>query len=294
MKILVLSRNPNLYSTQSLVLAARRKGHFVRVVDHLYCDLTMQTGYLKVYYEGQELKNIDAIIPRIGSSATAYGASVIRQFELNKVFTTLKSSALLLSRNKLSSLQILAGAGVAVPRSLICNNTFALEPMINYLGEYPVIMKMLNSTHGLGVLLANDANQATSLFETFTKLRQRMLLQEFIKEAGGADIRIFVVNGEIIAAMKRQAQEGEFRSNMHRGATATIIKLSPEEEAIAKRAVEILELSVAGVDVLRSKDGPLILEVNPSPGLEGIETTSGIDIAGKIIDFIASNKKTHS
>ncbi|MCL4132762.1 UNVERIFIED_CONTAM: hypothetical protein GTU68_050152 [Idotea baltica] len=297
MKIAVLSRNPNLYSTQSLVLAGRRKGHHMKVIDHLQCDLIMEQNKLRVFYEGYDVTKVDAIIPRVGSSATVYGASVIRQFELNNVFTTLKSGPLLLSRSKLSSLQLLAAAGIPVPKSLICTNAYALDSMAKYIGEYPMIMKMLNSTHGLGVLLANDPNQLQSLFETFSSLKQRMLMQEFIKEASGADIRVFVVNGQVIAAMKRQAKKGEFRSNLHRGATATIEELSLEERAVAIKATQVLDLSIAGVDLLRSDKGPLILEVNPSPGLEGIETTTRFDIAGYITDFIVEtvlqNRKKH-
>ena len=288
MKIVVLSRNPNLYSTQSIVIAGRRRGHIMKVVDHTECDIILDKK-MRVFYQGEELKDVKAIIPRIGASASHAGASVIRHFELIKVFTTLDSVALGLSRDKLSSLQILSAHGLPIPRSAICRNQISSTPILNWLESYPMVLKMLNSTHGLGVLLAHDQTQASSLIETFRRLKQKMIIQEFIPEAEGADIRVFIIDGKVVATMKRQAAEGEFRSNLHRGASSTTVELSNTEQRIALEAVRILNLGVAGVDLLRSKNGPLILEVNPSPGLEGIETTTKIDIASRIIQYTERN-----
>ncbi len=262
----------------------------MKVVDHASCDIILG-GQTRIFYLGEVLKNIDAIIPRIGASATHSGASIIRHFELNQVFTCLKSEALLLSRDKLTCLQILSAHGIPIPRSAICRNIASLDPILKWIGEYPVILKMLNSTHGLGVLQAFNKNQANAMFESYTKLRQKMMIQEFISEADGADIRVFVVDGKVVASMKRQAAQGEFRSNLHRGASSTTEQLSNEEIRIALESARILKLGVAGVDILRSKHGPLILEVNPSPGLEGIEGTTQIDIASRIIQYVERNAR---
>jgi ribosomal protein S6--L-glutamate ligase len=285
MNIAILSRNPALYSTQSLVKAARQRHHFVRVIDYVNCDLIVETNKVTVQYYGQEVKNIDAIVPRIGSSVTAYGSSVIRQFESQKIFSTLSSNSLYNARNKMTSLQMLASAGLGVPKTMMSNNYLAFSKLIEQIGS-PTIIKLLKGTHGLGVLLAEKKNQAESLYETFFKMKQKAVLQEFIKESGGADIRIFIVDQEIVGVMERKARPGDFRSNLHRGGTSKVVPISHEEAEVAKKAVRVLGLSIAGVDMLRSKRGPLILEVNASPGLEGIETTTGVDIAGKIINFI--------
>lgn len=285
MNLIVLSRNPALYSTHSLVMAARRRGHNVRVVDHMRCDLVLEKDEPQVYYQYEKIGNVDAIIPRIGSSATEYGSAVIRQFELMGVFTAVKSGALLRSRDKLSCLQILAANGLGVPKSVISNNLGTFQFLLDKIGE-PLVVKLLNSTQGLGVILAENKNSAESIMEAFYKLKEQVIAQEFIKEAGGADIRIFIVDGQIVGVMERQAKPGEFRSNLHRGASSRVVELTLEEELVAKKTAEIMRMQVAGVDMLRSDRGPLIMEVNASPGLEGIEGTTGVDIAGKIIQFV--------
>jgi ribosomal protein S6--L-glutamate ligase len=296
MNILILSRNPALYSTQSLYLAARRRRHEVRVVDHMRCDIVIERDKLDLFYEEERLHGIDAIIPRIGASATSYGAAVIRQFEMMGVFTAVKSEALLRSRDKRTSMQFLVGNGIRVPSSMIINNVHTIRAAIDHVGPPPVIIKLLNSTQGLGVILGETMNSAESIMEAFIKMRQKVILQEFIKEADGTDIRIFIVDGKIVASMERIAPPGEFRSNLHRGASARKIYLTEEERFMAKKAVQIMNLKVAGVDILRSKHGPMVLEVNASPGLEGIESVSGTDIAGKIIEYIERNagKKMYS
>ena len=286
MNILILSRNPALYSTHSLLVAGRKQGHFIRVVDHLFCDLIIEEGNPQVYYNNAPLRNFDAIIPRIGSTATDYGAAIIRQFEAKRVFTTVSSDALLKARDKLVCLQLLAGAGIPVPKTLLTNNMVMLPYLLEHLGKHPLIVKMQNSTQGIGVIKTENAINTETIVEALNKLREKIIIQEFIKEAKGEDIRVFIVDGEVIATMRRQAREGEFRSNLHRGATSQIIHIEPEEAELALRAVKILGLKVAGVDILRSQRGPLILEVNASPGLEGIEGTTGIDIANEIILFV--------
>lgn len=292
MNIAILSRNPALYSTQSLVKAARRRHHFVRVIDYINCDLVVETNKVKVQYYGQEIKNIDAIIPRIGSSVTAYGSSVIKQFEAQQVFSTLTSESLYNARNKMTCLQMLASEGLGVPKTIMSNNYLAFSNLIEQIGT-PTIIKLLKGTHGLGVLLAEKKMQAESLYETFFKMKKDAVLQEFIEEAGGADIRIFIVDQEIVGVMERKARPGDFRSNLHRGGTSQVVPITHEEAETAKKAVRVLGLHVAGVDMLRSKRGPLILEVNASPGLEGIETTTGVDIAGKIINFVERSVKNN-
>lgn len=290
MNIAILSRNPALYSTQSLVKAARTRHHYVRVLDYVNCDIVIEKSNLMIYYHNQLIQNIDAIIPRIGASVTKYGAAVIKQFEGQGIFTTLGSTALIDARDKLFCLQILAANGIDVPRSIMSNNYLVFSDLIDKLG-LPIIIKLLNGTHGLGVMLAEKKMMAESIFETFFKTKQKAMLQEFIAEAKGADVRIFIVDGEVVGVMERQAKAGEFRSNLHRGASSRVVEISKEEENIAKKAVDVLGLKIAGVDLLRSARGPLILEVNASPGLEGIETTTGNDIAGKIISFVERNVK---
>jgi len=289
MNIVILSRNPSLYSTQSLVNAARRRNHYVRVFDHMHCDLVIEQNNPNIYYQGMRIKNIQAVIPRIGTSATAYGASVIRQFELMRVFTTLKADPLLKARDKISCMQILASHGIKVPKSAIFNNLNSIEQMMDEVGPTPFVIKLVNGTHGLGVMLTEQRKMGESIIEAFHKTKQKVFLQKFIHEAKGADIRVFVVNNEVVGSMKRQAQKGEFRSNLHRGATSEIIKLTEEEMRIARKAARVMGLKVAGVDMLQTSEGPLVLEVNASPGLEGIESTTGHDIAGKIIKYIEKN-----
>ncbi len=289
MNILVLSRNSSLYSTQSIVKAGRRRGHYVRVIDHMQCDLVMEGKNLHVYYQDELIDDYDAIIPRIGDAATSYGSAVVRQFQLMGLFSTLDYEALLRARNKISSLQLLAAHGIGVPKTVISNNPYTIEETLDYLDGMPLVIKLAQGTHGIGVLLAENKKNAEAIIETFHKLKQRVILQEFVAEAKGADIRVLIVDGKITGSMKRQARAGEFRSNLHRGGNSTVVRLTEAEAYAAKQAAKIMGLDVCGVDMLRSKKGPLILEVNASPGLEGIETTTKIDIAGKIIQFCERN-----
>jgi ribosomal protein S6--L-glutamate ligase len=291
MNIVILSRNASLYSTHSLVDAARRRNHYVRVIDHMACDLIIESGKSKVLFNNQAIERIDAIIPRIGSTATIYGAAVIRQFESQGVFTTLHAEPLLKARDKLSCLQILGSNGVGVPKTVYCSSPFTIPYLLEQMEPYPIIIKLVTGTQGMGVILAENKANAESIMEAFHSTKEKVIMQKFIKEAKGADIRAFVVNGEIVGAMKRQARPGDFRSNLHRGGTAEPIKLTSEQEETALRSVEILGLKVAGVDMLKTEHGSLVLEVNASPGLEGIEGTTGADIAGKIIKFIEDSRK---
>jgi ribosomal protein S6--L-glutamate ligase len=289
MNIVILSRNAALYSTQSIVDAARNRNHNVRVIDHMLCDLIINTGKSQVFFNNQEINDIDAIIPRIGSTATSYGASVIRQFESQGVFSTLHAEPLLQARDKLSCLQILGSHGIGVPKTIYCSNTFTMPYLLKEMEPYPIIIKLITGTQGLGVILAENQSNAESILEAFHTTKDKVIMQKFVKEAKGADIRAFVVDGEIVGAMKRQARPGDFRSNLHRGGTAEIIRLSSQEEETALRSVSVLGLSVAGVDMLKTHHGPVVLEVNASPGLEGIEGTTGVDISGKIISFLERN-----
>ena len=282
MKIVVLSRNPNLYSTKRFLEAIAQKGHEGRVIDHLKCDIIMDESGPCMYYEGEKLTDIDAVIPRIGSSVTFYGSAVVRQFEMMNVFTAVESQAITRSRDKLRSLQILSRSGVGLPKTAFTNSSKEENKVLKHIGQAPVVIKLLEGTQGLGVILAETNKAAISVVEAFESLKTRVILQEFIEEAGGADLRVFVVNGEVVGAMKRQGAEGEFRSNLHRGGNAKIIELSKEEESMAIKAVECMGLAIAGVDLLQSKRGPMVLEVNSSPGLEGIEEATGVDIAEKL------------
>ena len=289
MKIAILSRNAKLYSTQRLVEAAKAKGHDVIVVDPLKCDIEIEKKNPRIRYNGRYLDDVDAIIPRIGASITFYGTAVVRQFEMRKVFSVVESQALVRSRDKLRSLQILARSGVGLPKTVFTNYTKDTDHVVEAVGGAPIIIKLLEGTQGLGVVLAETKNAATSVIEAFNGLGARVIAQEFIKEAGGADIRAFIVDGQIVGAMKRQGKEGEFRSNLHRGGTATVIELTDEEQNTALKAAKAMGLGVAGVDMLQSEHGPLVLEVNSSPGLEGIEKATGRDIAREIIRYIERN-----
>lgn len=284
--IAILSRGPGLYSTQSLFRAARFRGHYVRVIDHGQCNIVIEQGMPQVMYEGSRLIGMDAVVPRIGTSATDYGAAVIRQFELMGVYTATRSEALIMARDKLKCLQKLSAEGIDVPRTVIAGMPEAVPRLIDHLGGCPIVVKMLESTHGIGVLLAESRSAAVSMVEAFSKLGQAVILQEYIEEAGGADVRAFVVGKKVVAAMVRQAADGEFRSNLHRGATATVTRLSKLEEKIVLKSARLMGLDIAGVDLLRSSRGPLVMEVNASPGLEGIETTTGVDVAGAIIENV--------
>lgn len=286
MRLLILSRNPALYSTNSIAIAARRKGHHVRIIDHYNCDLVIDRYSHEVLVNGELIKGYDAIIPRIGSSVTNYGARVIRHFESLGIYTTLKADALLKSRDKLLCLQLLAAEFIPVPNTIISNQYDNLFHLSQKVGDFPLILKMLQGTHGLGVIKADNYSTAESIIEAFVKSKQKVILQEFIKESNGQDVRAFIVGGEVVAAMTRQAQEGEFRSNLHRGGIGRKIKLSDEENLIALKAAKTLGLSIAGVDLIRSNRGPLVMEVNASPGLEGIESMTKVNIAKKIIQFV--------
>ncbi len=289
MKIAILSRNSKLYSTKRLVEAAEELGHQVVVVDPLNCAIELESKKPRIFYEGEFLDDIDAIIPRIGASVTFYGTAVVRQFEMMNVFTAVKSESLVNSRDKLRSLQILAKAGVGLPKTVFTNYANDVDYVIDAVGGAPLVLKLLEGTQGLGVVLAETYNAANSVLEAFNGLKARVIAQEFIAESGGADLRAFVVNGVVVGAMKRQGKEGEFRSNLHRGGSANIIKLSKEEEETAINSAKAMGLGVAGVDMLQSKNGPLVLEVNSSPGLEGIEAATGKDIAKEIIQYIEKN-----
>lgn len=289
MNIKILSANPNLYSTKRLVEAAKNRKHDVEVINHVKCDIVIEKRNPVVYYNGHKIEHTDAIIPRIGASVTFYGTAVVRQFEMMRVFTTTESQALVRSRDKLRSLQVLSRAGMGLPKTVFTNYSKNIDYILDQVGSAPVIIKLLEGTQGIGVILAETRKAAESVIEAFNNLQARVIVQEFIKEAGGADIRAFIVDGRVVGAMKRQGKEGEFRSNLHRGGTATVIKLTDEEETAALKAAKALGLGIAGVDMLQSARGPLILEVNSSPGLEGIESATGKDIANEIIKYIERN-----
>lgn len=286
MNIKILSRNPNLYSTKRLIEAAQKRKHNVEVIDHLKCDLVIERRKPSIVYKGELLTDTDAIIPRIGASVTFYGTAVVRQFEMMGAFTTVDSEALVRSRDKLRSLQVLSRAKIGLPKTVFTNYSRETESVIQQVGGTPLVIKLLEGTQGLGVVLAETKNAAKSVIEAFNGLKARVIVQEFIKEAKGADIRAFVVDGHVVGAMKRQGKEGEFRSNLHQGGSAEVIELTDEEEIAAVKAAKAMRLGVAGVDMLQSSRGPLILEVNSSPGLEGIERATGKDIAKTIIRFI--------
>ena len=291
MKIAVLSRNARLYSTSRLIEAAEKRGHEAVVLDHLKCSVSADIGTPKIYYQGKEITDVDAIIPRIGASVTSYGSAIVRQFEVMGRFSANSSIAIVRSRDKLRSLQILSRHHIGIPKTIFANHPKAIDKLISELGGTPVVIKLLEGTQGIGVVLAETKKAAKSVIEAFHGLNADMLVQEFIAEAGGADIRAFVVDGKVIAAMKRQGAEGEFRSNLHRGGTSSVVKLSRAEKKAAVEAAKAMGLSVAGVDMLQSSRGPLILEVNSSPGLEGIEKATGLDVADHVIQFLEKGVK---
>jgi ribosomal protein S6--L-glutamate ligase len=290
MKIAVLSRNPKIFSTQRLIEEIEKAGHEALVVDHSLCDLIIEQEGPSIIYKGQRLEGVDAIIPRIGASVTFYGTAVVRQFELMGAFSAVTSQAIVRSRDKLRSLQILSKNGLGMPKTAFTNFSKGGEKqLIEQVSGAPVFIKLLEGTQGLGVVLAETTKAAQSVVEAFHGLKARIIVQEYIKEAKGADIRAFVVNGKVVGAMKRQGAEGEFRSNLHRGGVATVIKLSRAEKQAALNAAKALGLDVAGVDMLQSARGPLILEVNSSPGLEGIEGATGVNVAAEIIKFVVDS-----
>ena len=291
MKIAILSRNRRLYSTRRLIEAAEQRGHHVKVVDVLRCYMNIVSHKPSIHLDGQTLDTFDAVIPRIGASVTAYGTAVLRQFEVMGTYTLIESVALSRSRDKLRSLQLLSRKGVGLPVTGFANKPGDSKDIIKMVGGAPVVIKLLEGTQGIGVVLAETNKAAESVIEAFMGLQANILVQEFIKEAGGADIRCLVVGGKVVAAMKRQGAEGEFRSNLHRGGSASLVKITPDERATAVSAAKVLGLSVAGVDLLRSSRGPLVMEVNSSPGLEGIENASGKDVAGIIIEELEKNAR---
>ena len=286
MKIGLLSRNANLYSTMRLKEAAEGRGHDVRVIDYLRCVIDITSHKPAIRYAGQELEGYDAIIPRIGATHTFYGTAVVRQFEMMNVFPTNESQGISRSRDKLRSLQRLSRNGIGLPVTGIAHSTKDIDGLIELVGGAPLIVKLIEGTQGVGVVLAETKKAAESVIAAFRQLDANILVQEFIKEAKGADIRAFVVGGRVVASMRRQGAPGDFRSNLHQGGTAEKIKLTPEERSTAVRAAKTMGLNVCGVDLLRSNHGPVVMEVNSSPGLEGIEQTTGVDVAGKIIEFI--------
>lgn len=291
MKIAVLSRNPKLYSTKRLMEAGQERGHEMHRIDYLRCHMNIATMRPKIYLGDEELKDVEAIIPRIGASHTFFGTAVVRQFEMMGTYPLNESVAISRSRDKLRSLQLLARKGIGLPVTAFAHDTRATGHLIKLCGGAPIVIKLLEGTQGVGVVLAETNKAAESVIEAFRGLEANILAQEFIKEAGGADIRCFVVGDKVVAAMKRQGKEGEFRSNIHRGGSATVVKITPEERSTAVRAARVMGLNVAGVDLLRSNHGPVVMEVNSSPGLEGIESATGKDVAGRIIEFIEKNAK---
>ena len=284
MKIAVLSRNAKLYSTQRLVQAARDRGHTVRVLDPLRCYMRIGAGRFQVNYKGRPLSGVDAVIPRIGASVTRYGSAVLRQFELMGAATSNSSDALLRARDKLRCYQLLAGEGIGLPDTVFGDNPDDTSDLMSLLGEPPHVIKLVEGTQGNGVILAESLSSSRSVIEAFRGIYANFLVQEFIAEAEGGDLRCFVVGDRVVAAMHRQAEPGEFRSNLHRGGQASPVNLSPAEQAAAVRAAQVIGLGVAGVDLLRSRRGPLVLEVNASPGLEGIEGATGVDVAGAVVE----------
>lgn len=289
MKIAVLSNNANLYSTQRLVEAAIKRGHEARVISHMACSMGIEESNPTIYYNGEKLEKFDAVIPRIGASVTFYGTAVVRQFEMMRTFSAVKSVAIVRSRDKLRTMQILSQAGLGIPKTVFANHPKDIDHLIKEVGGTPVVIKLLEGTQGIGVVLAETKKAAKSVLEAFYGLNANILVQEFIRESQGADIRALVVDGKVVGAMKRQGKEGEFRSNLHRGGEGKAIKLTRDEKNAALKAASALGLSVAGVDMLQSNRGPLILEVNSSPGLQGIETATGVDVAGQIIQYIENN-----
>ncbi|MBA2079509.1 MAG: ribosomal protein S6 modification protein [Rhodanobacter sp. 68-29] len=286
MKIAILSRNTRLYSTQRLVEAARSRGHVVRVLDPLRCYVRIAPGSVAIRYKGKPVRDLDAAIPRIGTQSTFYGTAVLRQLETMGVYTPNSSDAVLRARDKLRSLQILAAQGIAMPVTVFGDNPDDTQDLLAMLGEPPHVIKLNEGSQGTGVVLAEKRSASQSVIEAFRGLYANFLVQEFVAEAKGCDLRCFVVGGKVVAAMQRVASAGEFRANLHRGGTAEAVKLSAAERRIAERAAAAMGLGIAGVDLLRSERGPLVLEVNASPGLEGIEAATGVDVAGAVIRLL--------
>lgn len=288
MKLAILSRNSKLYSTQRLVAAARERGHTVRVLDPLRCYMKIAPGQFQINYQGRKLKDVDVVIPRIGASVTRYGTAVLRQFELMGAWSPNSSDAILRARDKLRCHQMLAGEGIGLPTTVFGDNPDDTDDLLGLLGDPPHVIKLIEGSQGNGVVLASSLPASRSVIEAFRGLYANFLVQEFVAEAAGADLRCFVVGDQVVAAMRRQAEPGEFRSNLHRGGQASAAEITAAERDTALRAAKVMGLEIAGVDLIRSHRGALVLEVNSSPGLEGIEAASGVDVAGAIIDHVAS------
>lgn len=291
MNIVILSRNKELYSTRSLIMAAEDSGHKVRVVDPLRCYMNITSSHPSISYKGDLLVDIDAVIPRIGASITFYGTAVVRQFEMMGVYCLNESVAITRSRDKLRSLQLLARKGVGLPVTGFAHSTKFTKDLVTMVGGAPLVIKLLEGTQGIGVVLCENYNAAESVIEAFRGLKTNILVQEFIKEADATDFRCLVVGNKVVAAMKRKGKEGEFRSNLHRGGTAQLTRITPEERSVAIRSSKIMGLNLAGVDILRSNHGPVVMEVNSSPGLEGIEKATGKSVSSMIIKYIEENAK---
>lgn len=292
MRIAVLSTNRNLYSTRRLVEAGIERGHEMLVIDHRRCYMNIMSSAPEIHYKGGAIEPIDAIIPRIGASVSFYGTAVVRQFEMMGVYSLNESVAITRSRDKLRALQLLSRKGIGMPATGFANSPDDTDDLLSVVGGAPVVIKLLEGTQGVGVVLAETKKAAASVIEAFRGLKAHFMVQEFIQEADGADLRCLVVGDKVVASMKRQGKEGEFRSNLHRGGTATLVKITPEERSTAVRSARVMGLNVAGVDLLRSERGPLVMEVNSSPGLEGIETATRRDVAGLIVEFIEKNARS--
>jgi ribosomal protein S6--L-glutamate ligase len=286
MKIAILSRSPNVYSTKRLIEAGKKKGHEMVIIDHAKCHLIMEKGKPAIAVDGERIKDVDVIIPRIGASVTQYGAAVINHFDILGVPSLITSSALIRSRDKLRSLQLISKSGIGIPKSVFARHPKKgdVKTLIDEIGTMPVILKLLEGTHGTGVIKADSLSSAKSAVEAFSGIKEDLIVQEFIEEAGGKDMRVFVVDGEVVGCMERSGADGDFRSNLHKGGSAKVCSADPKVEKAAVEAAKLLRLNVAGVDILMSKRGPLVIEVNSSPGLQGIEKATGVDIAGKIIE----------
>lgn len=291
MKIALLSRNRNLYSTRRIIEAAEQRGHEIKVIDVLRCYMNISSKRPSVHYEGEDLDDFDAVIPRVGASVTSYGTAVLRQFEVMGVYPLIESVALSRSRDKLRAMQLLSRRGVGLPVTGFANKPGDTRHLIELVGGAPLVIKLLQGTQGIGVVLAETRKAAESVIDAFMGIKVDILVQEFIKEAGGSDIRCLVIGGKVVAAMRRQGPPGEFRSNLHLGGSAELVKITPKERRTAVEAAKILGLGLAGVDILRSNRGPLVMEVNSSPGLQGIEAASGKDVAGIIIQHLEEHAR---
>ena len=291
MKIAILSTNKNLYSTRRLIEAGEERGHEVPVYNHKRCYMNIMSAKPQIHYNGDPIDDVDAVIPRIGASVSFYGTAVVRQFEMMGVYSVNESVAISRSRDKLRALQLLARKGIGLPVTGFASAPGDTDDLLELVGGAPVVIKLLEGTQGVGVVLAETRQAAESVIEAFRGLKANFMVQEFIKEAGGSDIRCFVIGDKVVASMMRKGKDGEFRSNLHRGGSAALVKITPEERRTAVRSAQIMGLNVAGVDLLRSRHGPVVMEVNSSPGLEGIENATGKDVAGMIIEFIVKHAR---